>query len=221
MKSDELKELFQSMSKCQSCLNLGNKSLKNIFSESDLFFAIPSIWTDWFNRLDSALFIVGQDWGPYEDMRKLNKRFQSGETWENLIRSENSLTKKNLEKFLNSISINLDDVFITNAIMCARSGSSYRGNDISLKYSSKCCSKYLKRQIEIVKPKVIITLGYYPLYSLSREFNFSIEDNLSDTILKHNIFKIDDYVIIPMFHPVAQVSHDEQLKRYQIIKDYL
>lgn len=219
-------ELINEMSKCDKCLHRKNKfnrdcSLINIYEDTSFAKNIPSIWTDWYNRLDSKIMIIGQDWGPFEDMKSLYERFKSGEDWVYLINQEKSLTKKNLEKFLGSVNIFLDDVFITNAIMCARKGSNYRGNNIDLKYSTSCCSNFLKRQIEIVKPKVIITLGYYPLYSLSNIFGFNIESNLKDTIDKYNIFKVDDYVVIPMFHPVAQVSHDIQIKRYKDILKYL
>ena len=67
-------------------------------------------------------------------------------------------------------------VDVTNAIMCARKGNNYRGSNINLKKSTINCSKYLLKQIEIVNPKVILTLGYYPLLSLSNIFNFKIYD---------------------------------------------
>lgn len=221
MKDKEFHELINDLGKCYKCLNLGNKSLINFYHDENLACNIPSIWTDWFKRLDSKIFIIGQDWGPIDDMKVLHDRFMAGEDWNALINEEKSLTKKSLEKFLKCVNINLDDVFVTNAIMCARYGKNYRGNNIDLKYSSISCSKFLQRQIEIVRPKVIITLGYYPLYSLSQIFDFKIEDNLSKSIAKYNIFKIKDYVIIPMFHPVAQVSHEVQINRYKMILDYL
>lgn len=221
MKTEKFQKLLEEISKCDKCLNLGNKSLINFYHDADLASNIPSIWTDWFNRLDSRVFIIGQDWGPFEDMRLLYERFVNGESYNYLIDQEKSLTKRNLEKFLSNINISLDNVFVTNAIMCARCGNLYRGNNIDLKYSTECCAKFLERQIDIVKPKIILTLGYYPLYSLSKIFNFEIEDNLSKTIDKYNIFRVSNYIIIPMFHPASQVSHEKQIERYKIILDCL
>lgn len=221
MKNKEFHELINDLGKCLKCSSLDDKSLINFYNDEAFACNIPSIWTDWFNRLDSDIFIIGQDWGPFKDMKVFHDRFMAGEDWNTLIEEEKSLTKRNLEKFFKSINISLNEVFITNAIMCARWGSQYRGNNIDLKYSTNCCSKFLKRQIEIVKPKVIITLGYYPLYSLSKIFNFKIEDNLSKSIEVYDVFKVDNYVIIPMFHPVAQVSHEMQINRYKMILDYL
>ena len=105
--------------------------------------------------------------------------------------------------------------------MCARSGHNYRGNNINLNKSTYYCQEFLKRQIEIVKPKVVLTLGYYPLKSLSELYNFSIEKNLKDTVFKTPIVQEKEFVIIPLYHPVAQIKQEEQLKQYQKIWKYL
>ena len=60
------------------------------------------------------------------------------------------------------------------------------------------CSLYLSKQIEIVKTKVILTLGYYPLMSLSKIFDFKIEKTLKDTIINYPEIKVDGYVIDPL-----------------------
>lgn len=105
--------------------------------------------------------------------------------------------------------------------MCARKGSLYRGNNINLKTSTLNCSEYLLKQIEIVKPKVILTLGYYPLMSLSRIFNFRIGKTLKETIVKLPEIMVNNYVIIPLYHPVAQIKKEEQLTQYKRIWKYI
>lgn len=220
MKSDEFKSLVTDLGKCDKCLYLNDKSLINFYS-SDMALSIPSIWTDWLNHLDADVMIIGQDWGPYKDMELLYKRYVNGEKWVDLINEEKSLTKKNLFKFLKMTNKEMDEskIFITNAIMCARSGTNYRGDNINLKYSTCACSNYLKRQIEIVKPKVIVTLGYYPLLALSNIFGFTVESNLTKTIEKSPVIKVDNYIIVPAFHPAAQISLESQIKQYKRIWD--
>ena len=105
MKDKKFHKLINDLSGCNKCINLDNKSLINFYHDDVLSSSIPSIWTDWYNRLDSKVFIIGQDWGPFEDMQKLHERFIQGEDWNTLINDEKSLTKKNLEKFLKSINI--------------------------------------------------------------------------------------------------------------------
>jgi len=227
MKEKEFDNLIKDLSLCDKCMNMKcfSKSLINIYKDYNFCVNIPSIWTDWFRRLDSKIMIIGQDWGPYSDMKKISGLLnQDKSNWKELIDSEKSSTKKMLEKYIMESSNNqctLDDIYITNAIMCARQGELYRGNNIDLKVSTLNCSKYLLKQIEIVKPRVIITLGYYPLLSLSKILNFKINKTLKETILEFPEIMIDNYVIIPLYHPVAQVKKTVQLMQYKRIWKYV
>lgn len=232
-KKQKLDKLFEEMGKCQKCKNLKSRyekdySLINIFEDKEFCKNIPSIWTDWYNRLDADIMIIGQDWGPFSDMKKLNEQYikkQTKENWINLIETERSNTKKLLAKYImessNGKMTNLDKVYITNAIMCARQGDSYRGNNINLKSSTKNCEKFLKTQIEIANPKIILTLGYYPLKALSNIYEFEIQETLKESIMKAPIIKNKSFVIIPLFHPVAQITKYEQLQQYNRIWDYI
>ena len=221
MKNKLFNLMLEEMETCQKCINLRNKSgrdcsLVNIYNNLTFSKNIPSIWTDWFNRLNSEIMIIGQDWGPYLDMKTLHQLYMQNPTksnWKNLLdyyikESSNSL-------------YSLTDIFITNAIMCARTGTKYRGDNIDLKKSTDNCSEYLKKQVEVVKPKVILTLGYYPLYSLSKSYNFIINKTLKETIANYPEIKINDFTIIPLYHPVAQIKKTEQLKQYKRIWKYV
>lgn len=221
------------MSTCKNCISIHSKnnvdcSLINIYENEKFAKEIPSIWTDWYNRLNFEIMIIGQDWGPYSDMKKLHEKYLENptkENWSQLIETEKSLTKKQLTKYLvessNGKINSIDDIYITNAIMCARHGNNYRGNNINLKSSTLNCKEFLYRQIEIVKPKVILTLGYYPLYSLSNIYDFKIEENLTKTIEKCPIIEIEDFVIVPLYHPVAQITKEKQLEQYKRIWDHI
>ena len=227
MKEEQFNDLLTTLGKCEKCTNLNNKekSLINYFKEKDFCKNVPSIWTDWFNRLDSKIMIIGQDWGPYTDMKKFNSLLNKTKSnWASVIELEKSSTKKMLSYYIESSSNNkytLNDIFITNAIMCARQGNNYRGKNINLNKSTVNCSEFLKKQIEIVKPKVILTLGYYPLKSLSNIFNFKIDKSLKKEIKTNPEIKINNYIIIPLYHPVAQIKKEEQLEQYKRIWKYI
>lgn len=223
-------ELISDMSECQKCMHIHFKnnidcSLINIYKNKKFAKQIPSIWTDWLNRLDAKIMVIGQDWGPFNDMKKLNELLKDDKSnWNELIESEKSNTKKLLENYIKESSNNkysLNDTFITNAIMCARQGNNYRGNNINLKCSTVNCKEFLLRQIEIVKPKIVLPLGYYPLYSLSKIYNFKIENNLTKTIEKYPIIKIKDFIIIPLYHPVAQIKKERQMEQYNRIWQFI
>ena len=232
MKKELFDELLLELGKCEKCLNLKKKtgkdcSLINIYKDNEFCKNIPSIWTDWINRLDSKIMIIGQDWGPFNDMKTLNEAYikqPTKENWKHLIEQEKSATKRQLEYYIKESSNNkhsLDEIFITNAIMCARQGDNYRGDNIDLKKSTHNCSNYLRKQIEIVKPKIILTLGYYPILSLSKIYGFEIGNNLKETIKNYPEIKINNYIVIPLYHPVAQVRKSEQLEQYKRIWKYL
>ena len=77
-KTEKYNKLIDEMSICEKCINIKNKngmdcSLINIYKNKEFSKNIPSIWTDWYNRLDSNVMIIGQDWGPYNDMNNIIK----------------------------------------------------------------------------------------------------------------------------------------------------
>jgi len=164
-----------------------------------------------------------------ENFRQLQKKFailqeENKNNWRRLIETEKSSTKKMLTKYIVESSKgkvnNLDEIYITNAIMCARKGNNYRSDNIKLKECSLNCSKYLERQIDIVKPKIILTLGFYPLLSLSKIFDFKIDKTLSDNINNYGSFNIKDMIIIPLYHPAAQINKEKQMEQYKKIWKY-
>ncbi len=158
-------------------------------------------------------------------MDQLNKKLLPDKSnWQELMDSEKSRTKKLLEEYIKLSSngkYTLQKAYITNAILCARQGVNYRGNNINLKQSTFDCCEFLKRQIDIVKPIVLAPLGYYPLLALSKIFNFKIEKNLKESIKTTPIIKVEHYVIIPLYHPVAQIKKTDQLKQYSKIWEYI
>lgn len=64
-------------------------------------------------------------------------------------------------------------------------------------------------------------MGYYPLMSLANQLHFRINKTLKDTINNYPEIKIDNYIIIPLYHPVAQIKKSEQLKQYKKIWKYI
>ena len=57
--------------------------------------------------------------------------------------------------------------------------------------------------------------------SISKIFGFEIEKTLKEIILKSPEIVIKDFIIIPLYHPVAQVKKEEQLKQYRRIWKYI
>ena len=63
---------------------------------------------------------------------------------------------KLLDRLLASINLVREDVFIANMVKCRPSGNRAPGTA-----EIAACTKYLGRQIELINPKLIVTLGRF------------------------------------------------------------
>jgi DNA polymerase len=106
---------------------------------------------------------------------------------------------KFLEELLTSIGLKREDVFIANMVKCRPSN-----NRDPLPAEIATCSKYLDRQIELLKPKLVVTLGrfsmarYFPKESISRA--------------RGNARKVGNLTIYPIMHPAAAL-HRQELRK--------
>jgi DNA polymerase len=95
-----------------------------------------------------------------------------------------------LDQLLASVNLSRRDVYICNVIKCRPPNNRDPQPD-----ELKACRHYLDRQIEIIQPKLIVTLGRF-----SMQLAFS-----GVTISRvHGVpKKVGDHVYLPMFHPAA------------------
>jgi len=105
---------------------------------------------------------------------------------------------KYLDELLAKINLQRKDVFIGNVVKCRPPG-----NRDPLPDELAACSDYLERQIQVINPKVIVTLGRY---SMARFL-----PNAKISIVHGQAFNIKGRLIVPMFHPAAAL-HQPSLK---------
>ena len=108
-----------------------------------------------------------------------------------------------LNELLASAGFKRSDVFITNVVKCRPPG-----NRDPLPEEIAACAGYLERQIALINPKVIITLGRF---SMARWFP---RDKIS--AIHGRARRIDGRVVVAMFHPAAAL-HQPALR--QAIED--
>jgi uracil-DNA glycosylase len=123
----------------------------------------------------------------------------------------------NFDRYLNSIELRREEIFITSAALCnprAESGANRRPTQKELAN----CSTFLRRTIALVDPRVIVTLGSVALEALKRiqYHELSLKDSAA-TVQSWN-----GRVLVPIYHPSPQVlaSHRreaEQLQDYQVV----
>ena len=109
-----------------------------------------------------------------------------------------------LDELLASINLKRQDVYITNVIKCRQPE-----NRDPLPDEIAACADYLDRQIALIKPKVVVTLGRY---SMARFFG---QESISR--IHGQPRKVDDVIVFPMYHPAAAL-HQPRL-RQDLIND--
>jgi len=123
----------------------------------------------------------------------------------------------NFDRYLSSIGLTRKEIFITSAALCnprSESGTNRKPTQKELQN----CSEFLRRTIEVVDPRVIVTLGSVALEALKRiQYH---ELNLKDSAAR--IHSWNERVLVPVYHPSPQVlaSHRreaQQLRDYKIV----
>src|SRR5688572_13995932 len=123
----------------------------------------------------------------------------------------------NLDRFLQSINLQREQIFITSAALCNPRTDSGANRKPTQKELSNC-SHFLRRTIDLVDPKLIVTLGSVALEALKRiQYH---EFNLKDSAAQ--IHSWHERTLVPIYHPSPQVlaSHRreaQQLLDYQVV----
>ena len=116
---------------------------------------------------------------------------------------------KILDELLNSVGLKREEIFITNILKC-RPPHNRNPNSEEI----KACSPYLEKQIKIINPKIICTLGNYATSFIFEKYG--IKSKLQGISKIHGkIFEVKNLVqdikIIPLYHP-AVATYNPNMK---------
>ncbi len=123
------------------------------------------------------LMFVGEGPGENEDRQGLPFVGRSGKLLDDLIAQELGLGR--------------DEVYITNVVKCRPP----RNRDPRPEEVSSC-RPYLRRQMELVAPKVVVSLGNPAAQSL-------LATRTGISRLRGQRYKLGDAVLVPTYHPAA------------------
>lgn len=132
--------------------------------------------------------------------------------------SDNKLlpTGRNLDKLLKIIDLTIDDITFTEACKC------HIPDRKMLYQTAKNCLIYLKEQIFILKPKILIPLGEFPTRVLLETESFK---KFGDIAGKEFIINIKDksFIVIPIYHPspINPKSYIKNVPIFKKIKDII
>jgi DNA polymerase len=121
---------------------------------------------------------------------------------------------RNFSRYLASVGLAREDVFITNAALCnprTETGANRRPT----REEVSNCSEFLRRQIEVIGPRVVVTLGAVSLAALR-----SVEYHR--LTLKENVGEVHTWggrLLVPLYHPSPQVLASHRREAQQL-EDY-
>ena len=125
---------------------------------------------------DADLMFIGEGPGYYED--------KQGEPF---VGAAGQL----LNKMLEEIGIRRADVYIANVIKCRPPG-----NRDPLPEEVDACTPWLREQITLIEPRVIVTLGNFAT-------RFILDKPISISRVRGQRFPLEGRTVIPTFHPAA------------------
>ena len=153
-KKDLYAALVTKRKRCRLCIDIG---LRNPAEAELSAFDSNEIgpWSRLHGDLDAQLMIIGQDWGDVRYYKK-NGGFDN-------IKNPTMCT---LEWLLRGIGldVSLDEyapsprgIFLTNAVLCLKDGGLQA--KVDPRWFANCGAHFLRKQIEIVSPRIAVTLG--------------------------------------------------------------
>ena len=148
---------------------------------------------------DAKIMFIGEAPGREEDLQGRPFVGKSGE-----------MVTKMIQKVL---LLKREDVYIANIIKCRPPQN--RNPEIE---EIEACKGYLLKQIEIIKPKIIVLLGNIALHSL-------LNLNIGITKARGKLYDFNGIKVIPTFHPSYLLRNPnkkvETLKDLKFIKELL
>jgi uracil-DNA glycosylase len=107
----------------------------------------------------------------------------------------------NFEILLRHIGLKRSEVFITNAVLCNPliDGNNRRPSGKEIKN----CTSFLKASLDIIQPKVVVTLGTVALSAINQLFGtrFQLSQNVAQSLT------MPDFKLFPLYHPSPRVTN--------------
>jgi len=154
-------------------------------------------------NVDAAVMFVGEAPGYWEDVK---------------ARPFVGAAGKLLDELLSEIGLSRGDIYIANLLKCRPPE-----NRDPLSDEVAACTPFLNRQIQIIGPRLIVTLGRYATSYILSEAGLPVEGitKLHGRTLNTRILGLQ-MVVIPTFHPAAalyQLKYKRGLEDdFQIVK---
>lgn len=115
---------------------------------------------------------------------------------------------KVLDELLTAADINRENVYLTNLLKCMLPKYRKPKQD-----EIEVCSKYLDKEIEIIKPRILVPLGYYATKYLFVKYAIPLPSKPEVSLVYGKLFLTADKKILPVEHPAAVLYKSTNKKR--------
>lgn len=196
-KTSDIQKLIQEIKACRKCCNGFENGMANIIAgRPESASKGIGYWTDAFPDFDANLMIVGQDWGDIKTVLKFGRTPEpycepGNPTWENLMFF---LKEAGFEAADGAY--DFKDIYLTNALLCARNGKMTGDKNIKSEYFDNCFP-FFNKQIDIIKPKIIATLGKM-VFDVFAQKNNIIYKKFDEVVAKE--YTLDGFILFPLYH---------------------
>ncbi len=192
-------------------------------------------WATWQGNLDAKILLIGQDFADFKTFVCTDGKIEPKD------KQYAYPSNKNLETLFNSIEIKIGhpntpiprELFFTNAILGLKKEGGMTGK-IVREWISIFSLDFIKPLIEIIEPKIIITLGNVPFYSMFEIFENTNVFKNKGIAKSHNLInKVanspyqlkENRWYFPMFHcgglGIRNRVLEKQMADWQKIQAYL
>ena len=178
-------------------------------------------WTRWQSDLDAAVLVVGQDWGDVASFQR-----QGGV-------DADSPTNQMLRELLAHAGVSISPppgagqkvgVFLTNAVLCLKQGGAQA--PVRDEWFTNCGRAFLRSQIELVHPKVVVTLGERAYRTVASAFAFVPQVFRTAVESSALVRLVPETVLVPVYHCGQRIlnthrKRDAQFRDWERVKAIL
>ncbi len=148
-------------------------------------------------NLDAKIMLIAQAPGVQEDTKGKMFIGPSGQILNELLKGAN---------------LNREDIYMTNLIKCML--PKYRKPKTK---EIKSCSQYLDREIEIIKPQILVPLGFHAIKYIFTKYNQKLPSKDEYNTIFGNLYLTSNNKFLPLPHPAILLhnpSYKEEVKYY-------
>ncbi len=152
-------------------------------------------WSLWQGNLDAEILVIGQDWG--NDIYYIQNKGRD---------TDDNPTNRNLKELFASINIDIGtpnhpdpsaSVFLTNAILGIKPGN--MSARVKASWVNESTEEFLKPLIEIIEPRIIITLGVHAYKAIKKTYKLKEKAKLSERS-RSNPISVENKELFAFYH---------------------